>query len=71
MPKQRNTGKHRGEPARVGDRQAGGEVWVSESTSRPGHVTVGVAHLGGMAVDLSRRAAQDLYHGLGRLLGIE
>lgn len=71
------TGMPRSEPpakVTVGQRRAGGQVsvWLEPRNPRePDRVGVNTAQMTGISVSISRAQAVELYHGLGRLLGLE
>lgn len=70
MKRRRNAGQ--AAPVRVGHLQQGGQVLASRGSNERGdRVLVTVAALTGLQVNVSLPDAAELYHGLGRILGIE
>jgi hypothetical protein len=52
----------------VGDRGGSGSI---VAVLKDGRLVVTVAHIGGFGIDISEGDARELYHGLGRILGLE
>ena len=72
--KPRNAGpQQQHSPVRAGDQRDAGQVHAALIVDRKGRdrMAFNVAHLGGMTVDVSLEDAEEFYHGVGRMLGLE